>query len=123
MKNERTTMVEKISGGSWLRGLFKTKTVEPAKRVTPPSPFHAVSIAPGEQACAAAYRCTGQRFLSRQSPKLPLPTCDSFHCTCRFKHHPDRRAGARRRDDIGLMSAHYPGSERRRTGGRRSTDK
>ena len=126
MKNERRTMIVEKTASGWLRGLFKTKVEKPAtstKQAPPSTPFHAVSIAPGEQACAAAYRSTGQRFLSRQAPKLPLPTCDAFHCTCRFQHHKDRRSGPRRRDDIGLMSGRYPGSERRRTGGRRSTDK
>jgi hypothetical protein len=121
-------MVEKISSG-WLRSLFGPRPAKPTKRVSPAKsapaaqPFHAVSIIPGPNACAASYRFTGHRFLSRQAPKLPLPTCDAFHCTCRFKHHEDRRAGLRRRSDIGLMSGHYPGPERRQRGGRRSTDK
>jgi hypothetical protein len=121
-------MASKFSGWSF-RGLFGTKISTPKKVSTPPqsaptaNPYHAVSIVPGEQACGAAYRFTGQRFLSAHAPKLPLPTCDAFHCTCRFKHHKDRRGGPRRRNDIGLMSGHWPGTERRRQGGRRSTDK
>jgi hypothetical protein len=121
-------MVEKISG-SWLRNLFRPKPAKPTRPVTRAKgtpgaqPFHAVSIIPGQHACAASYRFTGYRFLSRQAPKLPLPTCDAFHCTCRFKHYADRRAGPRRRSDIGLMSGHYPGTDRRRSNGRRATDK
>jgi hypothetical protein len=104
------TMASKTSG--WLfRGLFRTKPVPVPKSAPAADPFHAVSIIPGEHACAVAYRSTGQRFLSPQAPKLPLPTCDAFHCTCRFKHHKDRRAGPRRRSDIGLMSGRYPGTE------------
>ncbi len=128
MKSQRGTIGDKSASG-WLRGLFKSEPAKskPAATATKSAPaatpYHAVSINPGEQACAAAYRSSGQRILSRQAPKLPLPTCDAFHCTCRFSHHNDRRAGARRRDDIGLLSGHYPGSERRRTGGRRVTDK
>jgi len=113
-------MGTKSSG--WLFGrLFKRKA-QPAKKAPASTAFHAVSIIPGEHACAASYRFTGQRFLSRHSPKLPLPSCGASHCTCRFTHHQDRRAGPRRRSDIGLMSGHYPGSERRRIGGRRATD-
>jgi len=103
-------------------GLFRTKTALPKKIAPSANEFHAVSILPGEHACAAAYRFTGQRFLSRHAPKLPLPTCDAFSCSCRFKHHKDRRAGPRRRNDFGLLSGSYPGQERRRTGGRRIDD-
>jgi len=115
-------MAAKSSGWSFF-SLFKTKTANAPKSAPSETQFHAVSILPGDRACAAAYRFTGQRFLARQAPKLPLPTCEAFHCTCRFKHHKDRRAGPRRRSDIGLMSGHFPGSERRREGGRRSSDK
>jgi hypothetical protein len=116
-------MMASKSFGWSLRGLFKTKPVSTPKSAPPANPYHAVSLLPGEHACAAAYRFTGQRFLSKHAPKLPLPTCDAFHCTCRFKHHKDRRAGPRRRSDIGLMSGNWPGNERRNTGGRRTTDK
>jgi hypothetical protein len=121
VSSESKGMAAKSSGWSF-RGLFRTKTATPAQSTPAPSPYHAVSILPGEHACGAAYRFTGHRFLSRQAPKLPLPTCDAFHCECRFKHHKDRRAGPRRRNDIGLMSGRYPGDERRRQGGRRASD-
>jgi hypothetical protein len=99
------------------------KPPPPTKPRPPESKFHAVSIIPGERACAAAYRFTGQRFLSAYAPRLPLPTCDSPHCTCRYKHHKDRRAGPRRRGEVGMMTAPYSGSERRRTRGRRAEDR
>jgi hypothetical protein len=86
------------------------------------NPYHAVSILPGANACGAAFRFAGKRYLSRQAPPLPLPACDAFHCTCRFKHHKDRRVGPRRTADIGLVTVMWNGPERRRTGGRRSTD-
>jgi hypothetical protein len=99
------------------------------KRQPPPKPrpdrtqFHAVSIIPGDNACAAAYRFTGQRFLSARAPRLPLPSCDSAVCTCRYRHHKDRRSGPRRHSDMGMMSGMYNGSERRRSRGRRADDK
>jgi hypothetical protein len=86
------------------------------------NPYHAVSIVPGLESCAASHRFTGMRFLSRQAPKLPLPSCDAAHCTCRFKHHKDRRTGPRRRDEQGMMHGHWQGAEKRRTGGRRADD-
>lgn len=102
--------------------LFKSRKPPPVVKPKTVNPYRAVSIIPGKQACAAAYRFKGLRFLSRQAPRLPLPSCDLSHCDCRFKHHPDRRAGPRRRSDEGLMSAAWSGKERRRSGGRRSTD-
>jgi hypothetical protein len=101
----------------WL-GLRRRKPPEPRVDTT----YHAVSIIAGANACSAANRFTGHRFLSRQAPPLPLPTCDAFHCECRFRHHRDRRVGARRRNDIGLMAGAYAGSERRNTRGRRKDD-
>ncbi|MGH8176593.1 MAG: hypothetical protein ACREV5_10065 [Steroidobacter sp.] len=97
------------------------------KKRQPPPPrtdtkYHSVSILPGVNACGAAHRFVGHRFLARQAPPLPLPTCDAFQCECRFRHHKDRRAGPRRRSDIGLMPGVYNGSERRGAGGRRRED-
>jgi len=113
-------MAKNTSGG-WFSRLFRSKAVQP-QRARAANPWHAVSIIPGEHACAAAYRFAGQRFLASQAPRLPLPTCDVAYCTCRFKHHNDRRAGPRRHSDMGAISPHYAGEERRRTRGRRSTD-
>jgi hypothetical protein len=108
----------------WSLGeLFGLKRQPPEKPRAKASKFHAVSIIPGEGACAAAYRFTGQRFLAVHAPRLPLPTCDSARCSCRYKHHKDRRAGPRRRDEVGMMVAPYAGAERRRSRGRRATDK
>jgi hypothetical protein len=108
----------------WSLGeLFGLKKQPPQKPRPTESKFHAVSIIPGEPACAAAHRFTGQRFLSTHAPRLPLPTCDSPRCTCRYKHHKDRRAGPRRREEVGMMVAPYSGAERRRARGRRAEDK
>jgi hypothetical protein len=100
----------------------KVKQAGPAAGNTAQTSYHAVSIIPGENSCAAAHRFTGRRYLSQQAPRLPLPTCDAFHCTCRFRHHKDRRAGPRRRSDIGLLSGAWTGPEKRRSGGRRAED-
>jgi hypothetical protein len=106
-----------------LGGLFGLKKQPPPKPRRPETRFHAVSIIPGEDACAAAHRFTKQRFLAEHAPRLPLPTCDSALCTCRYKHHKDRRAGPRRRGEVGMMVALYQGAERRRSRGRRKSDR
>ncbi len=84
--------------------------------------YHAVSIQPGPAPCSTARSYAGQRLLSRNAPRLPLPTCDAAHCECRFRHHADRRAGPRRRIESGLSSGPYSGEDRRRRGGRRKED-
>jgi hypothetical protein len=106
---------------SWLEWLG-LKQPEPPSQPQVDRTYHAVSISAGPSACSAAHRFAGHRFLSRQAPPLPLPTCDAFNCQCRFRHHQDRRSGARRRSDIGLMPGAYAGSERRRVQGRRKDD-
>ena len=108
----------------WSLGeLFGLRKQPPTEPRPPETKFHAVSIILGDDACAAAHRFTGQRFLAHHAPRLPLPTCDSPRCTCRYRHHKDRRAGPRRRSEVGMMVASYKGSERRRTRGRRADDR
>lgn len=63
----------------------------------PVSEYHAVSIKVTGMACAAAKDLTGQRFLSTEAPRLPLPGCTATDCNCRFVHHKDRRSGKDRR--------------------------
>lgn len=95
-----------------------------AKPARPSNPYHAVSILPGPNACDAARRFAGKRYLSSEAPPLPLPSCDAFHCTCRFKHHNDRRVGPRRTADLGLITVMWNGPEKRKqAGGRRATDR
>jgi hypothetical protein len=106
----------------WLAVLFGAKKATP-RPATSPNAYHAVSVLPGTDACSAAYRFSGQRFLSRQAPRLPLPSCDAKACTCRFKHHKDRRAGPRRNSDVGMVTAAFSGRERRGSRGRRVTDR
>lgn len=109
---------------NWLAGLFRAKKKAPARRdATATNPYHAVSVLPGRDACAAAYRFSGQRFLSRQAPRLPLPSCDAKSCGCRFKHHKDRRAGPRRNSDVGMVTSSFTGKERRQARGRRAEDR
>lgn len=112
-------MTSKSSG--WFGGLFGDNT--PLQRRTAPNTtYHAVSVLPGVPACGAVCRLAGQRFLSRQAPRLPLPSCDVETCACRFKHHKDRRAGPRRHSDVGITTLSVTGKERRLSRGRRAED-
>ena len=87
-------------------------------------PYHAVTIATGPRACAAARALRDQRFLSREAPPLPLKNCDSGECTCRYEHYDDRRKTGRRARDLGVSIDGYDGSEKRIKAkrGRRKSD-
>lgn len=86
------------------------------------SKFHAVSIRPGLEACDAARGLEGQRFLSEAAPPIPLPSCDSRNCQCRFVHFADRRSGDDRRSPypatIGIDTGTHR-QEQRQAGDRR----
>jgi hypothetical protein len=84
--------------------------------------WHAVSIALCPRACGAARKYHGIRFLSKDAPILPLADCRAPLCTCRFRHHEDRRSSLRRAADIIASAAHWAGQERRRSHGRRVND-
>ncbi len=109
-------------GGDLVNDLFKRAKAffghsepeakpEPAKK--PVKPWHAVSIAPGINACAAANELRDHRFLSREAPPLPLKKCDQAACTCRYEHYGDRRKGPRRASEIGVTIDGYIAQERR----------
>ena len=92
------------------RAAPETKPVAPKK---PVNAFHAVTIAPGPRACAAALDLQGQRFLSRDAPPLPLKKCASGSCTCRYEHYDDRRHGPRRAREMGVSIDGYDGEDHR----------
>jgi hypothetical protein len=77
-------------------------TVRPTAATPRPEPWHAVSIVSRITTCEAALQRRGQRYLSREAPRLPLPECDrSQGCRCVYRHHADRRAGPRRSSESG----------------------
>ena len=87
--------------------------------------FRAVEICADAGACTAARNCAGQRFLASGSvPRIPLLDCDhKSHCTCRYRHHEDRRAGPRRGVELGKPgSGAWIVADRRLAGGRRAGD-
>lgn len=85
------------------------------------NPYRCVSIHYRGDACEAVKKLAGQRFLSKETPQLPLPRCTAVRCSCRYAHHEDRRVGERR---SGLRSPFaMPVSDRRMGRGRRWPDK
>lgn len=90
------------------------------------NPWRAVEVITGSSSCSASKGIKHKRFLCEQAPKLPLRGCTEIHCACHYKHHSDRRVGPRRAVESGvyvhLLSAKPINTERRHSGGRRSTD-
>jgi len=77
--------------------------------------YRCVSIDAGLNACRAAHRLTGRRFLPREAPALPLATCDEKQCACRYVHHSDRRDDDRR-DPFGRFGGIVPEQAQERRG-------
>jgi hypothetical protein len=112
------------------RGLFRS--AEPAPKSAPKSAptrkaataHHAVEIVAGRHACAAALALRDERFLSREAPALPLASCGSTACECRYEHFDDRRKRGRRARDLCVAIDGYEGEEHRGSSrpGRRKSD-
>ena len=68
----------------------------------------------------------GRRFLSGAAPQLPLADCDAAECSCRFRHHDDRRSNKDRRSPFlasGLSAASGTYEREKRAGSdRRKSD-
>jgi hypothetical protein len=63
----------------------------PREHIRLSNPWHCVSIIPGPKRCEAVTKMLGERFLSTKAPLLPLKDCTEPNCSCRYKHHDDRR--------------------------------
>jgi hypothetical protein len=93
-----------------------------AKLPAPAGKWHAVSITPGEAACAAVASLRGVRFLAADAPRLPMSACSlPTRCRCVYRHHADRRAALRRIADRGMYGRGVP-VERRKRVDRRAVD-
>jgi hypothetical protein len=118
-----------MAGSLFQRAKVLFRQTEPEAAAVPPrkvvNPYHAVSVVPGQDACAEARALRGQRFLSREAPALPLTGCKSTQCTCRYEHHEDRRKGGRRARDLAVAIDGYEGEEQRDPScrGRRNSDR
>jgi hypothetical protein len=87
------------------------------------SPWNAVTISRGPQACQVARSCGTRRWLSSQAPRLPMPGCDAKNCECRYRHFQDRRAKPRRQMDRDFIGRYFNGPEQRLgPRGRRESD-
>lgn len=86
--------------------------------------WHAVSVTTEQFCCEAARGLLGRRFLAAEAPRLPLSECTSKDaCSCKYKHHEDRRGTPRRKEDkSGLPGRNPNGTERRSVQSRRRED-
>jgi len=100
-------------------------TKDPDKLASHSSAYEAVTIHSYKDKCTAAAQVAGQRFLSSEAPPIPLESCTSETCHCVYMHHADRRTGTDRRGHRESADGYtvLPGQpNRRRTGGRRTSD-
>ena len=86
------------------------------------NPYRATSITFDNNACLAAQKLGGKRFLDieRSVPKLPLAECDSTRCNCKYEHFGERRTddGDRRSPNALLADLYtHSGNENRRVAG------
>jgi hypothetical protein len=90
-----------------------------------PRKYPAVTIATGNDRCAAVRALVGMRILAGQAPALPMTHCTMpDECRCRFKKYVDRRDDeqGRRFNYSHESSAWYAGGQRRKSRGRRDKD-
>ena len=87
-------------------------------------PWHAVSVTTEQFCCGAARGLLGRRYLAAEAPRLPLAECTvKDACSCKYKHHEDRRGSPRRKEDkSGLPGRNPNGIERRTVQSRRQED-
>ncbi|UCH40968.1 MAG: hypothetical protein JSU67_04565, partial [Gammaproteobacteria bacterium] len=88
------------------------------------SRWRSVRIRPGLIACGRVSNLTGQVFLAREAPELPLPNCTERDCHCHYVFLDDRRSGADRRTDLAGADEFLSGNQRdrRHSPGRREGD-
>ena len=87
------------------------------------SPYHCVSVVPGENACEAVHALTRERYFPEGAPPLlPVPGCTTQFCRCHYKHHADRRHHTRRCAEFGALEELSPESNRRSAPDRRGAD-
>lgn len=85
--------------------------------------YRSVQVRPGLIACDHVAAISGELFLSREAPQLPLPNCTEENCTCHYVFHDDRRSGLDRRLELAkLRKKLLPEFDRRRSPGRRADD-
>jgi hypothetical protein len=87
-------------------------------------PFHGVAIIPKSGSCPKAHELSRERrrYLAGEAPPLPLAECTNPDtCSCHYAELTDRRMSERR--SYALPDRCYAGQERRRTRGRRSSDR
>jgi hypothetical protein len=90
-----------------------TKAADVSQPVaTAKNKYGAVSLWPCLEACGAAWKMQGERFLSSEKPELPLASCDQKNCECRYREHDDRRVDDDRRDNWARFGGFAPRAEK-----------
>jgi len=80
--------------------------------------YAAVSIAHSANACAAVKEISGQRFLAKDAPLMPLKQCPRRNvCNCSYRYHSDRRKSDEKSDfnmTFGIIAQYEEGENKKR---------
>ena len=103
MDNWLFTAVFILLGSIWFWMKHVTRPSTQNDRIlakTPSNNFHGVSIHPCSHPCKQVCSMNKVRFLSDDTPSLPIDGCGNQQCTCTYMHHQDRRFNTERRFKI-----------------------
>jgi len=86
--------------------------------------WRSVKVRPGLMPCERVHSLSGQVFLAREAPELPLANCTERDCRCHYVFLDDRRCGLDRRASLDRLGEFLSSSagDRRRSPGRRVDD-
>lgn len=100
--------------------LLKKKQANVPRPKVVHKPYAAVMIDHQDFPCSAAFDRSSRIYLSYETPKLPLESCDrSEKCHCKYVHYDDRRhSDGDRRVDSPVLRDTYRGDEHRTPGKR-----
>ena len=74
--------------------LFAKRKKSKPRKATPvqeSNPYRSVSVCFDGDACDGVKALADKRFLTSNTPLLPLLDCTSETCSCRYSHYSDRR--------------------------------
>jgi hypothetical protein len=110
-----TKVIERLIESKWPR----------QEQPNPSHPYEGVTLVPKSGSCPKAHELSRmkRRFLAGEAPTLPLQECTTREdCGCHYASFTDRRLTERREKSFSSNRC-FAGPERRRTHGRRSSDR
>jgi hypothetical protein len=109
-----------LAGATWWLVVRRARaTAAPQAPTKAGGRFGGVEIRTRNGACDAARELVGKRFLAKNAPPLPLPSCAAARCACSFTKLADRRTDGRRWQPAGMAASLFQATNRRKQCDRR----